>query len=100
MVTLLPQVITSLYRIVLDHDMVTWYSGATDESQVEHFLCDWYQNSKSSLPLTWQSLLDVLRRVDLEELSQQIEEHLTMCSESDRNIGYFCATVLRDFAIL
>lgn len=44
--------------------------GVRCSESVEDMMKQW-------LPSTWRSLYDVLRRLELEELSQQIEEYLS-----------------------
>ena len=45
----------------------------------EIWLKEWLKSEPAdhSLPPTWRSLFEVLRQLDLEELSQDIESHLT-----------------------
>ena len=48
---------------------------AGEEQQVEIVIGKW-ESGQSQHSVTWRSLLDVLRRLDLEDLSQEIEDYM------------------------
>ena len=49
----------------------------TDERKVEKVIDKWTSgNYKPECPPTWQSLIKVLRKLDLANLGKQVEDHL------------------------
>ena len=48
---------------------------AGEEQQVEIVIRKW-ESGQSQLPISWRSLLDILKELDLEDLSQEIEDFM------------------------
>ena len=46
-----------------------------EEKQVEIVIGKW-ESGQSQHPITWRSLLDILKELDLEDLSQEIEDFM------------------------
>ena len=46
-----------------------------EEEQVEIVIGKW-ESGQSQHPITWRSLLDILKELDLEDLSQEIEDYM------------------------
>ena len=77
------QVVTSLAKV---HTKLiqaagirtVWHQLPSDSSKaVEIVISQWKSPGKSRLPPTWTSLFNVLKKLELIELSVQIEDYLT-----------------------
>ena len=67
------KIVTSLAEIPAQLAAAIGVAG--EEQQVEVVIRKW-ESGQSQHSVTWRSLLDVLRRLDLEDLSQEIEDYM------------------------
>ena len=70
------KIVTSLAEIPAQLAAVLGVSlMAGEEQQVEIVIGKW-ESGQSQHPITWRSLLDILKELDLEDLSQEIEDYM------------------------
>ena len=67
------KIVTSLAEVPAQLAAVLGMEG--EEQEVEIVIGKW-ESGQSQHPITWRSLLDVLKELDLEDLSQEIEDYM------------------------
>ena len=67
------KIVTSLAEIPTQLAAVLGMKGR--EQEVEIVIGKW-ESGQSQHPITWRSLLDILKELDLEDLSQEIEDYM------------------------
>ena len=67
------KIVTSLYGL---HTKLVDILGVDKSWSVSYVINKW-MSGRSHRPSTWRTLLDILKKLDLVELSQQIEDYLS-----------------------
>ena len=69
------KIVTTLAEIAAQLAAVLGVELRRGEEQVEMVIGKW-ESGQSKHPITWRSLLDILKELDLEDLSQEIENYM------------------------
>ena len=70
------KIVTSLADIPAQLAAVLGVSLMTGEEQQMEIVIGKWESGQSQHPITWRSLLDLLKELDLEDLSQEIEDYM------------------------